>query len=232
MNQFDKNVILTIIAKHNNLDPSLSGKDIELGDMMYAYGSTDEFEAMLDEIEETFGVILTSPSKRDIGPMTVQEFINSIMKTIDVEKPGTTSRIRGWEIKLEGAILPRRQTLRSAAYDIHACISEPITIQPNEMEAIETGIAAYMLEDEFVDLRIRSGGSAHHQLTLQNDAGVIDQDFYPKTIKVLIRNEGKKPYTVQPGERIAQALFLKRLLADNDEPVERERDGGFGHTEK
>lgn len=143
-------------------------------------------------------------------------------------------RVRGFE-RVKSAIenaqflpKPRRETMKSAGYDIRAVHSE--VIEPNEMKVIHTGLTVYMQDEEFLDLRLRSGLAYNYQLTLQNDAGVIDADYYGKEIKVMIRNEGKTAYPVSAGERIAQGIFTPYLVTDDDNPVNKERDGGFGST--
>lgn len=140
------------------------------------------------------------------------------------------TKIRGFEALEENNIImmPQRGTLKSAGYDIRAV--EEHFIKPGQMVTVPTGLTAYMKDDEFLDLRIRSGLAFKYQLTLQNDAGVIDADYYGKEIKVMIRNEGDKVCRIMPGDRIAQGIFMKYLTVDNDEAVNKERDGGFGST--
>lgn len=139
------------------------------------------------------------------------------------------TRTRGFIQLRPDVELPTRATEKSAGYDFRA--SEEVFIRPNQMVAVPTGITAYMLEDEFLDLRIRSGLANKYQLTLQNDAGVIDADYEKtgKEIKVMIRNEGPKVCRIMAGDRIAQGIFQKYLKADDDN-VTTERVGGFGST--
>lgn len=129
-------------------------------------------------------------------------------------------------------LLPKRQTYYSAGYDIHACLEQPVEIQPGQTVMISTGLTAFMATDEFLGLFVRSGIAAENQMTLQNGEGIIDSDYYGKHIKVLLRNEGQTVFTVNNGDRIAQAIFQKFLLASNDVPVFQERQDGFGHTSK
>lgn len=124
--------------------------------------------------------------------------------------------------------IPQRATSKSAGYDIRA--NEEVFIMPGEMKAIGTGLTVYMQDDEFLDLRIRSGLAFKYQLTLQNDAGVVDADYYGKEIKVMIRNEGTQVARFVQGDRIAQGIFTPYLVTDDDAPADKERDGGFGST--
>lgn len=129
----------------------------------------------------------------------------------------------------EDVVLPTRATVDSAGYDFVA--SEDVTIPVGQMRLVKTGVAAQMQDDEVLELFVRSSLAYKHQVTLQNSVGIIDRDFFPNPIGVLLRNEGEKPFIVKKGERIAQGLFKKYLKTVNDH-VETKRDGGFGSTGK
>lgn len=129
----------------------------------------------------------------------------------------------------EDVVLPTRQTTKSAGYDFTA--SEDVTIPVGQMRLVKTGVAAQMQDDEVLELFVRSSLAYKHQVTLQNSVGIIDRDFFPNPIGVLLRNEGEKPFVVKKGERIAQGLFKKYLKTTNDH-VEAKRNGGFGSTGK
>lgn len=141
---------------------------------------------------------------------------------------------RGFEIlpEFDGrAIRPTRATKRSAGYDIHAV--GDYYVQPGEMVPVDTGLTAYMLDDEELQLRARSGLAFKHQITLQNGIGTIDADYYGNHIRVLVRNEGHEVFAIEDGDRICQGVFAKFLTtddySDNNEVVD-ERQGGFGST--
>ena len=129
----------------------------------------------------------------------------------------------------EDVVLPTRATVDSAGYDFVA--SEDVTIPVGQMRLVKTGVAAQMQDDEVLELFVRSSLAYKHQVTLQNSVGIIDRDFFPSPIGVLLRNEGEKPFVVKKGERIAQGLFKKYLKTTNDH-VEAKRNGGFGSTGK
>lgn len=143
-------------------------------------------------------------------------------------------RVRGFEVCPDSTTdvrtvkMPQRATTKSAGYDI--CTNETITILPGTMKAIHTGLTVYMKDNEFLDLRIRSGLAFRNELTLQNDAGVIDADYYGKEIMVMIRNEGPEAVRFVAGDRIAQGIFVNYLVTDTDKPADVERTGGLGHT--
>ena len=136
----------------------------------------------------------------------------------------------------EGASVPRYATEGAAACDLTAAIPAPVTIPKGESRSIPTGIAISMEEDGVVAIVCaRSGLAFKHGLSLVNGIGVIDRDFRGE-IAVGIRNDGSEDYTVTPGERIAQLMFLPYRTA-LFKPVtaldETERGaGGFGSTGK
>lgn len=124
---------------------------------------------------------------------------------------------------------PTRSTKKAAGYDIRS--NQDIVIQPGTKEVVHTGVTVICNDDEFLDLRIRSGLAFRNDLTLQNDAGVIDADYYPKEIMAMIRNEGTEPFVIKKGDRIVQGIFLKYLITDDDSENEKqERTDGLGHT--
>jgi dUTP pyrophosphatase len=138
--------------------------------------------------------------------------------------------VRGFDFAegFEGNIdvrLPIRGSKKSAGYDLHTLVD--ITIAPGETGVIPTGVTAYMLDDEWLHLKARSGLSIKKGTIA--GAGVIDSDYYPREIGVVIHNFGKKPLEFGKGDKIAQGIFQKYLLADDDE-AEAERNGGFGST--
>lgn len=144
-------------------------------------------------------------------------------------------KVRGFEV-LDGfkeyfdnysVIKPSRKTLNAAGHDISA-IGDYV-IPPNSKAIISTGLTAYMKEDEWLALFVRSGLAYGKDLTLQNATGVIDSDFYGNHILILLRNEGKEEFRVNHGDRIAQGIFLPFLKADDDWASES-RTGGFGST--
>ena len=129
----------------------------------------------------------------------------------------------------EDVVLPTRATKGSAGYDFSA--SEDVTIPVGQMRLVKTGVAARMQDDEVLELFVRSSLAYKKQVTLQNGVGILDHDFFPNPIGVLLRNEGEKPFVVNKGDRIAQGIFKKYLTTVNDH-VESTRDGGFGSTGK
>jgi dUTP pyrophosphatase len=130
-------------------------------------------------------------------------------------------------------VLPKRATLNSAGYDISTLL--PINLKPGEETVIPTGIKAYMLKDEWLAIMIRSGHGFKYNIRLKNQVGVVDSDYYNNEsneghIFIAIKNEGQREFKLEKGSAIAQAIFHKYLLADEDNIVTNKRIGGFGST--
>lgn len=134
-------------------------------------------------------------------------------------------KTRGFEIVGDGGIIPTRGTKHSAGYDLHTTID--ITIPPRATALIPTNVSVYMQEDEWFEIKARSGLSLKKYTSI--GAGVIDADYYPKPIGVIIHSQNDEPIEFKAGDRIAQGIFHKYLLADDD-AAEKERTDGFGHT--
>ncbi len=131
-------------------------------------------------------------------------------------------------------ILPKRATTHSACYDIYSPINAEIP--PHDKLLIWTNVKALCNDDEAIMIYSRSSG-AKYDIRLANCVGVIDSDYYSNpdndgNIGVFIKNDGDKPYIINQGDRIAQAMFIKYFTTDNDETVNTNRTSGFGSTNK
>lgn len=141
---------------------------------------------------------------------------------------------RGFEVvtSFDKAIIPLRGTSGSAGYDF--CSYEEVTIEPNQTIMIQTGIKAYMLDDEVLQIYPRSSLGVKKHLCLANSVGIIDSDYYNNEnneghIMIPLFNFGNEPITIRQGERVAQGIFSKYLITDTDQ-VSAKRSGGFGST--
>ena len=157
-------------------------------------------------------------------------------------------RNRGFEVckgyENKNINLPKRQTKHAVAYDIEAAedtvIPSMFTAIKNEDNIkptlIKTGIKAYFNEDEILLLYNRSSGPFKKGLVKANSVGVIESDYYcnPSNdgeILVDFYNFSKDDIIIKKGERIAQIVFQKFLVVDNDFAT-GDRQGGFGSTDK
>lgn len=134
----------------------------------------------------------------------------------------------------EKAIIPSRATKFSAGLDICACLNEPVILESGEIKMIPTGLTA-MTDCDDVALLIypRSGLSTKYGVTLANCVGVVDSDYRGAWFIPLINN-GKQPFTVEHGMRIAQLIPTKVLFPEieiSDTLTETERgESGFGSS--
>lgn len=134
------------------------------------------------------------------------------------------------------ASVPAYQSELAAGADLCAAVDEAVTIGPGQTVRIPTGIAVECEDSGVVILLFaRSGLASKHGIALANGVGVVDAD-YRGEIQCALHNHSAEPYTIRPGERIAQMAFLPVLRADfipSDELSGTERgSGGFGHTGK
>ena len=129
---------------------------------------------------------------------------------------------------------PSRATEGSAGLDLMACLDEPVSIAPRQLVRIPTGIAIALPGPEHVALVFaRSGLGIKHGISLSNGVGVIDSD-YRGEIQVGLTNLSDTPYTVQPGDRIAQLVVMPVAVPELEIVTELEDTqrgtGGFGST--
>ncbi len=134
------------------------------------------------------------------------------------------------------AVIPQYATDGSAACDLTACIGESITLMPHCTVKIPTGIAIAPQRNDVVGLVYsRSGMGAKHGITLANSVGVIDSDYRGEIVVALV-NHSDEPYTLNPGDRIAQLMFAPFFTAgftETDVLEDTARGtGGFGSTGK
>ncbi len=103
------------------------------------------------------------------------------------------------------AVAPARTREGDAGHDLRAVAAE--VIPPGEHRVVPTGIAIALPDGIAGLVTPRSGLAAQHGITLVNTPGLIDPN-YRGEIKVILRNEGRERFTVEPGDRIAQLLLV------------------------
>lgn len=119
---------------------------------------------------------------------------------------------------------------------MRACIDEPLTVEPGETMLIPTGLAIHIGDASLAAVLLPRSGLGHkHGLVLGNLTGLIDSD-YQGQVHISCWNRGAKSYNVQPGERIAQMVFVAVEQVEFnvvDEFGDSDRgSGGFGHSGK
>lgn len=151
-----------------------------------------------------------------------------------VKKEDQAPKVRGFErvTGYEDAVIPTRGTEFSAGYDL--CSARNIDLMPKTVTYVATGLKVYMPDDEYLNVSLRSGFANRYEVFMPNSPSVIDADYYNNEsneghMVVPIYNTNGIVIPIQKGERIAQGVFLKYLLADGDEAGGK-RTGGFGST--
>ena len=130
--------------------------------------------------------------------------------------------------------LPEKGTKRAAGYDFFN--PEIVTIQPNEIEYVKTGIKAKFPEDMVLKLYNRSSNPKKKGLVLINGVGIIDSDYYDNPdnegeMAFAFQNITDLPVTIFVGEKLGQGIFEKYYdVTDYDADNVAERASGFGST--
>ena len=129
--------------------------------------------------------------------------------------------------------LPRYATLESAGMDLRANLDSPVTLLPLQRRLIPTGLRMALPVGFEAQIRPRSGLALRHGISLVNTPGTVDAD-YRGEIGVIIINLSNEPFTINPGERIAQMVISQYTKIEWEEAERLDEtkrgDGGFGHT--
>ena len=130
--------------------------------------------------------------------------------------------------------IPHYATEGSAGLDMRACIDEALTISPGDTVLVPTGLAIHVADPALAAVLLPRSGLGHkHGLVLGNLTGLIDSD-YQGQVFISCWNRGSKSYEVEPGERIAQMVFVpveqvEFKVVDEFDSSDRGA-GGFGHS--
>lgn len=131
------------------------------------------------------------------------------------------------------ADLPRYQSEHAAGMDLHAAISESVTIAPGEIRMIPCGFAMAVPVGYEAQVRPRSGLASRHGISMPNTPGTIDADYRGEVTVPLI-NLGKAPFVVERNMRIAQMVIAPVAHCRIEETAELDATqrgvGGFGST--
>jgi dUTP pyrophosphatase len=130
--------------------------------------------------------------------------------------------------------LPQYATQGSAGLDLRACIAKPLELAPGRAELIPTGLAIYIADPGFAAVILPRSGLGHrHGIVLGNLVGLIDSD-YQGELMVSCWNRGQQPFTLKPGERIAQLVVVPVVQVElevvEDFEATARGAGGFGHS--
>lgn len=130
--------------------------------------------------------------------------------------------------------LPAYATNGSAGMDLRACLDEAVTLLPGDTYLIPTGLAIHIGDPGLAAVILPRSGLGHkHGIVLGNLVGLIDSD-YQGQLFISCWNRGQEPFTIHPGERIAQLVFVPvvqvALQQVDDFGSSQRGEGGFGHS--
>lgn len=130
--------------------------------------------------------------------------------------------------------LPSYATEGSAGLDLRACLDDAITLEPGNTVLVPTGLAIHIGDPSLAAVILPRSGLGHkHGVVLGNLVGLIDSD-YQGQLMVSVWNRGQQTFVIEPGERLAQLVFVPVVQAEFNLVTnfsESERGaGGFGHT--
>ena len=130
--------------------------------------------------------------------------------------------------------LPTYATPGSAGLDLRACIEAPLQLPPGRSELLPTGLSIWLEDPRLAAVILPRSGLGHkHGIVLGNLVGLIDSD-YQGPLMVSCWNRGSAPYTIEPGERIAQLVVVPVVqvelqVVEAFEASDR-GEGGFGSS--
>ena len=130
--------------------------------------------------------------------------------------------------------LPAYATEASAGMDLRAALDAPLVLEPGDAALVPSGIALHLGDPQLCAVVLPRSGLGHrHGIVLGNGTGLIDAD-YQGPLMISVWNRGREAYAIQPGERIAQLVFLPVLRVDfevvGDFEPSRRGEGGFGSS--
>ncbi|MEA9392348.1 dUTP diphosphatase [Acerihabitans sp. TG2] len=130
--------------------------------------------------------------------------------------------------------LPTYATGGSAGLDLRACIDNALVVAPGETTLIPTGLAVHIADPSLAAMVLPRSGLGHkHGIVLGNLVGLIDSD-YQGPLMVSVWNRGQHVFTIEPGERLAQMVFVPVVQVEfnvvDDFDLSERGEGGFGHS--
>lgn len=130
--------------------------------------------------------------------------------------------------------LPTYATSGSAGLDLRACLDEALLLAPGATTLVPTGLAIHISDPQLAAVILPRSGLGHkHGVVLGNLVGLIDSD-YQGQLMVSVWNRSQQAFNIEPGERIAQMVFVPVVQADFNlveafDTSDR-GEGGFGHS--
>ena len=130
--------------------------------------------------------------------------------------------------------LPTYATPGSAGLDLRACLDAAVELAPGQTALLPTGLAIHIADSDLAAVILPRSGLGHkHGIVLGNLVGLIDSD-YQGQLMVSVWNRGQESFSLQPGDRMAQLVFVPVVQAEfnlvEDFDASLRGEGGFGHS--
>jgi dUTP pyrophosphatase len=173
--------------------------------------------------------------------LELNQYVEELKKIYDLDEKSTEN----YEYKVTTKFInnsnnedPTYAKEGDSGFDLRAFIEEPVTLKPLERKLIPTGLKFELSPNTELQVRPRSGMALKHGISVLNTPGTVDEG-YRGDVGIITVNLSNEDYTIQPGERIAQAVIMNvvghRLsnLEKVDNLTETERgDTGYGSSGK
>ena len=131
--------------------------------------------------------------------------------------------------------IPTYATAGAAGFDLRAAVSGdgPLSLAAGERMLVPTGFACAIPHGYEMQIRPRSGLAVKHGVSVVNSPGTVDSD-YRGPLMVCLINLGREPFTINRGDRIAQAVVAPApqmaLMEVDDLDATTRGESGFGST--
>lgn len=134
----------------------------------------------------------------------------------------------------KSGIIPKYATPGSAGVDLHVSTSCPVEVVPQQTVLLPTGLAIYIANPSLAAVILPRSGLGHrHGIVLGNLVGLIDSD-YQGELHISCWNRGNDHFTINPGDRIAQLVFVPVVQVDfsvvESFTLTSRGEGGFGSS--
>ena len=173
--------------------------------------------------------------------LELNQYVEELKKVYDLDERSTET----YEYKFTTKFInnsnnedPTYAKEGDSGFDLRAFIDEPVTLKPLDRKLIPTGLKFELSPNTELQVRPRSGMALKHGISVLNTPGTVDEG-YRGDVGIIAVNLSNEDYTIQPGERIAQAVIMNvvghRLsnLEKVENLTETERgDTGYGSSGK
>ena len=175
----------------------------------------------------------------------LNQYVEELKKVYDINETEETETIGSLTNKTTTKFInnsnnpdPTYAKEGDSGFDLRAFIDEPVTLKPLERKLIPTGLKFELSPNTELQVRPRSGMALKHGISVLNTPGTVDEG-YRGDVGIIAVNLSNEDYTIEPGERIAQAVIMNVIghrvsnLQKVETLTETERgDTGYGSSGK